>query len=488
MLKVYLKDPDKNYRVIKEFIQDCSIAETDYDACFKLFHEERYSPYEDLKQMLMFSLIKNSKSELLEKILGKEFTEAITKAFEQVKYSQFPIVDNNNGDIARVYIFEGEFESICFPNTPQFIRESLIKLKKLINKNFFVCFDKIFTGNSFELALASCFYVEDIYRNNFIYTGSVDSFGKVNNIDYIKLKKKIALDNKKFLVSHIDKLEDLSHLNKDVIDLPFIQLFGKSHAELERNFNYLKDKLEGNILNMLEIDLDDLSIYRENFIQNNIDEWECLIDEFYYKISKAYNCNLTVRFHFICSLSAFAFSMGVIIGAKKQLSIYHFQDGKYFEVINFTETSLRKLKQIKQNFEYISYGYESSFDSDELMVCIYAASHNPIGDAKKFINETLHCNLLTINIKDFQGNISIDNSNLWVEITREIYSCINSVNNKQHVSTYHFIFSAPVPLSFALGMAIGDYKRLVVYNFDKSDLSYKKVIDSEKVKKFRNFF
>jgi len=60
---------------------------------------------------------------------------------------------------------------------------------------------------------------------------------------------------------------------------------------------------------------------------------DCLI-EAKSKIKRLYTLDSRVRVHLLGSLSTYMFALGVILGIKNGVDIYHYQDNKYFHVIN----------------------------------------------------------------------------------------------------------------------------------------------------------
>jgi len=488
---VHYLSKDETYNILLSSIKDgnifpdCSLK--DY---YEIFVNPFFSEKEDLKAALFFAIKAYERFQdfsLLSTFLDIS-ENTLKKLFKSdYKKATFPIVDNHEGDLANLYIVEVEDEiPLSFPNSEPSRLNYLKNIKNALNENFFIFFDKYFTGRSFGLAVAACFYISDDAREKFVFTGEIRADGKVYQVDCLESKVKMALARNKYLVSsrNIAKISDLANLNKTGLNVPFVQLFGKTKADLDKNFIKLKKYMPDDImlLDVFGFNQEDLSVFTESYLSNDIDNYGKYLKEFYSKVKKLYETNLDINLHIMGSLSSFAFLMGIILGAKRKYAIYHYQDGEIYQVYNFINQSARKLKAKKEKFDYIRYNYQTiDSDSTELMVSIYVASHNPKRDAAIFAEKKLKCNMIEIELKNNQGDLPIDNQDLWVEIVREIYSiCDNPpLEIKNNIERYHIVFSAPVPIALALGMAIGDYKKISVYNFDKQMGTYKMVFDSD---------
>lgn len=473
---------EKNYQLVQNIIEDGSIKKKDLPLFYELFWEEKYAEFNDIKTKLFFSIKKNLHlfdKQLFYESFGVNLENL--KPFEHFKIRYFPISNNEYSALNKLYLFEHdipEFPS-TFPNTDKRVKESIEKLKQILGKNFFVCFDKHFCGDSFELALVAAFIVKDEYADMYSFTGRINSDGTISMVDFIEKKDSRSEKSGKFLVSPkvIDNISELSFLNTDRLYLPFISIFGKSSVDLQKNFKELSNYTSPQkLLSILKVKESDCSVFSENFLNNNIEEWKPFFEEAFDKIDKLKKYYSKVIIHYLLGVSAFAFPLGLKQTALNSCVIHHFQGDKIYKVLDFTEKDPRKIKKKVEKYNLIQSEYIEN-SSDELCIAIYLASHNPKKDAEYFAINTLKVNFLYIFASHSQGLLDPEEPEQWIDIVREIYSKIDETanNSKIPIKHYHFIFSTPVPIAFAIGMAIGDYKRLSVYNFDKVSGYYKKV-------------
>ncbi|MCA1933739.1 MAG: SAVED domain-containing protein [Calditerrivibrio sp.] len=482
-----LNDENKNF--VRIIIEEGKINEKDLHKFYELFYDKKHEKHPLLKTKLFFS-IKKYPDLFDEKLFYQSFGVQLQNLnpFENCRIRYFPITDENNTILSKLYLFEHDIPDfpLTFPNTDTKIKKSLEKLRKIIGKNFLVCFEDNFCGNSFELALAAAFFVKERYADKYSFTGEIKPDKTVSKVDYIEKKRKKSEELKYLLVSpeEIDNISDLSLLNTDTLHLPFIQLFAKLQKDIQRNFKLLSEYTSHEkLLSILKITEEKCSIFSETFVNNSIHDWKPFFDEAFGKIDNLKKSYPEVVIHYLLGTSAFAFPLGVKQTALNSCVLYHFQGDKIYKVMDFTEIDPREIK--KKVIKYSLINPEEYIDngSDELCIAIYLASHNLKNDAKNFANNILKSNFLYISAANSQGSINPEKPEDWINIVRELYSKIDETanNSSKPIKHYHFIFSVPVPIAFALGMAIGDYKTLSIYNFDKSSKGYREVFTTKEI-------
>ncbi|GEM_PF-6915612 len=503
------------YELVSTCLNDGSFNRRDIPVLYRLFKDKEFSHYHKLKHSLFSALKKYSHLldyTLLSDSLGCQVNQLPYFIESQPIIADFPIVRNDYSDISKVHLYPTVYKDfpLTFPNCSQEIFQALYAIQKFTGKNFFLSFEsEPFTDTSFSLSVAAALLLKDAPLKNFIFSGVVDSQGNVYNVAFMKEKSDKAHSQKRYLVSypHIQHLNELSCLNVDTLNIPFIQLFGKSQNDLQNSFSSICSMLSQSdtlLPNILGVKLSDTTLYLSSFIENDLDKWDTLLGEFVEKVKIIYSLPYHINLHLLGTLSAFAFGMGVILGAKRSFAIYHFQDSKFIKLFDFIGNSARSLKSKTKplnilndgqtlEFKYIECKIEKVEGSSEVAVIIHFASHNPGKDSEEFVEDFLKSSSAKISLKERLGNIPIDNIEIWICIVSELYSLIDMLPDilNKRLSKFHFIFSVPVPVAFGLGMALGDYKNIAVYNFDKiSDEkgSYKKVLDSQISKNFRNFF
>lgn len=479
-----LEDPTKHGSALK-IIEDGNIPPQCLNLFYELFYKENFTEYQELKTAFFISIIKHSHL-----FNQKLFLEAFgcdikgMELFHTCEIRSFPVCNNHSGDLANVYVFKIDMEDlpVTFPNGDPYLKRYLENVKHALGENFFVCFDKNFVGDSFGLALTSAFFVKKGFEKYYAFTGSIKADGTVEKVDFLDEKRKVAKENSKYLVSYenVNHISELELLNTGDIEIPFIQLFGKPEAALMENFHKLCEvTTDEKILAIFGLNLRKLSVFVENRIKNDEETWLKLFEEAFEKIDFLNKIGLKTNIHYLLSLSAFAFPLGIKQGAINKTVIYHYQGGEIHRVFDFLNRDPRVLKRKVEKYECIKSEYKE-IGSNDLCVGIYMASHDPKKDAEYFALESLRANFLYISIPTFQGQIPLENTEIWEKIVRELYSKIDYIanNSQKNITHYHFIFSVPVPIAFALGMAIGNYKRISVYNFSESTTSYEKVFSN----------
>lgn len=478
-------EDSNEYNFAYHVIKDGNVPEKSLACFYELFSDRKFSEYYELKTTFLMSILKNSS--LFDKKLFSEAFGCDVDNFQilfNLKKRSFPVYDKKNGEISTVYIFETENKNfpVTFPNTDKQVIKILEDIKHIVNKDFFVCFSKYFSGNSFGLAVASGFFVDDEFADIYTFTGDVKADGSIQEVSFVPEKKELASEEGKFLISfeNFKHTSELGSLNTNELHVPFVQLFGKPKSVLTENLQKLYRVTSGyNLIKAFGIDTENLFVYSQNNLENDIETWKDYFEQAFRSIDffKAFSPKITV--HYLLSVSAFAFPLGIRQGALNKTAVYHFQNGEIFKVFDFVQNDLRNVKKKKREYTLIDAKY-TEIDSHDMCIAIYVASHNPKKDAEEFAVKTLKANFLYITTPDFQGKLPADEPEIWTKTVAELYSKIDETANNacKNITHYHFIFSTPVPVAFVLGMAIGDYKKISVYNFDKSTTSYKKVFST----------
>lgn len=482
------------------------LYQTDKNLAIRLINEEEIKPEETQE---LYELLNEKDDELLFAIYSyfnknpqhldlKKFSQitkipvfVLHKIFTEKPIKvKFPVVNNKEADIASAYIFIFNKE---IPQNTFFNKEELKIIKRFlkqrnINRNFFVIFDKQFKGKSYLLAVVAGLILPEYILEDFAFTGEVNEEGEIYPVGYIKNKKKIADKNNLNLITyediyHIDEL--IYYLGEEAIDIPFVQLSNKTEEEayisLEKLENKIKEKINFYSLEKLEkffgISKKDLILTSEYLPKPEKDnnQWINTIKTFEEKLKKIYSSIKRKKriLHFSGSISSLAFGFGIKLGTKKPVIVYHYQADNYHKVIDLSnEEQIRQIKHIKEKLENLEIKQlKGNKNAKELAIAIWIAGHNPYGDVLRF-SENKNWEVIGIEAKKFKGNLPLpkkrEYENLWLEITREIFTVINDMKNKKY-ERIHIFLSSPVAISFASGMAIGHFINGTVYNINKND-------------------
>lgn len=425
-----------------------------------------------------------------EKVLKTVLTTTPIKAF-------FPVVDAEKHTIATVYLFQLPFktEKSSFSDRPE-----LKKIKKYLQgknhpvKDFFVVFDTDFKGSSYMLAVISALFLPEEKLGRYAFTGEVNWEGEIVSVDFLKEKEKASQKNNLILITpEIFKTVDhmLRCLTSEEIDLPFA-VINKSDDEIKKSLLKLEKEIkEKNPLYSLKKQLLILGLKEEDLYLNveNIpptkEEWEKKLNTIKQKLLKIHSSAYTekINLHIATSIASLSFATGVVLGAKRSYVLYHFQNDRYFPVIDLSSPErLRNIKQINRNILKNSKNINIEInikDSSEVNLILYLASHNPVADV---LNFTKNKNYVYITDRNFQGKIPIK-PYLWEEYVSEIYSAVNQLREKYLIGRFNLFISCPSVIAMALGMAVGNFIDISVYNyFPQTREKYFKVFETAQLR------
>lgn len=430
---------------------------------------------------------------------------AIKKIFKTEPIEvKFPIALNKKSKLASAYIIplNKPIEKNSFPANKD-IEDGLKTIKTLIRnkdlpvKDFFVIFDEDFTGKSFMLSVFAGLTLPEYALKNFIFTGVLNEEGEIFPVDYIKEKETLAKKkNLKLLTPyHLDNVDELIYyLGTQQIDIPFVFLIKRPEGEEKLALQKIELKIKEKsplfsiekLNNIFDIKEEDLFINNDEFLPEitfddieKENQWIKQIQLFQEKLQNIYS-----KFSYknrilhigLAVPSSLAMGLGIKLGTKKPVVIYHYQSDEYIPVIDLSDKKkLRKIKYIRKdiykNLKNIEVFKPTSLTKDTA-VAIWLASHNLYNDVQNYLKQKkLNFSLLKIESKAFQGDIPLPedfediDKDYWIRYISEIYSVLNILKNKENIERFHFFISTPVALAFGLGMAIGHFWDGIIYNF-----------------------
>ena len=496
-----LRQYRNNIHKLKLILKGSSLPFSEREELYNILTDESISS--EIKFLVYQQIRKNNHlfdAQLLSDKIGIH-PQALYKIFreEPVKV-KFPVALDNKAELVTAYITKltTTVPKNCFYESSE-IKESLDVIKNLLKnrefktKDFFVVFDKDFTGRSFMLAVVAGLILPQENLKGYAFTGIVNESGEIFSVEYIPQKKVTAESENLKLITphHIDNLDQLVYyLGKEKIDIPFIALVNRSEEEVKSALQKIENSIKKKepsfsiqkLVSIFNLDVDRLFMFYRGLLPpltfeelsgenpwiQQIENYEKLLREIY-SIFPSRSRVLHMGF---AVPSTLAFSMGIKLGTKKPVVIYHYQSDKYVPVMDLsTPEQIRSIKKIKkdiiENSETISVHIPEKTHVRELAVALWIASHMPYPDIEDYLKDK-NIPLVKIELKDFQGNLplpdEIGRRDYWIKIVSEIYSALNVIKSKYGVSKYHFFMSVPVPIGFALGMAIGHFWEGVVYN------------------------
>jgi hypothetical protein len=174
---------------------------------------------------------------------------------------------------------------------------------------------------------------------------------------------------------------------------------------------------------------------------------------------------------FLYGPASLALGLGAVFGSKHKMVIYQRLDGQYTPVIDLRK-NLRRIKQPLVEHKYITVSEPQRFTQDIALV-LDMASNPARGDVKRYINEQgLDMEVVEV-VNTYDGNLTEDD---WIPVVQEIYSVFNQLQANAEITTIHLFHGMPVALAFGVGMALGNFVPVTVYNWEASEKPYQPVL------------
>ncbi|SNZ09125.1 hypothetical protein SAMN06265182_1484 [Persephonella hydrogeniphila] len=477
------------YDFLKSKIIDGKIEKDALVSYYQIFNSE----YDDLKFVLYKTLRKypylidipvlSKTIKLPEKVIFKIFNLPYKKAY-------FPV---STGKILELIALPLEEISVVLSSGVK--EEDTRVIEKLTGNKFFSIFSDRFEGSSYMLALYSSLKYSQEILKSFSFTGVVGADGEIYEVGFLPEKEKASKMAGLKLISPllVSNVKELDYwLGEESIDIPFLYLRKKKHPEkvLENFEKIIKEKRENFSLRGLEsifdIHEEDLFINLQKDLPSvknseTLWQWKNEIKNFERKITQIYSRIKGKKriLHLASSIASLSLGFGVKLGGRKPVILYHYQSDEYIPVIDLSDSKkIRKIKYVRKNIDtelkYITVSYPASIEkSQDVAVGIWLASHNPFDSIERFLktNNLTDC-LVKIESKNFQGDIPLPSDfedtprNYWIEIVSEIYSVISVLKYRYKIKRFHLFLSVPVPIATALGMALGHFIDIIVYNYN----------------------
>ncbi len=393
--------------------------------------------------------------------------------------SYFPVANKNDADIITAYIFKLSKKS----HKHAFIEKdgidnvrSLIDDGKIPIKDFFVIFDKGFTGNSYLLSVVAGLLLDDKVLSDYAFTGEVNKKGDIIPVNFLEAKRKACNEKGLKLISpqEVQNIDELTFfMGSKEMDVPFLVL-NKDKTEIERSLEKIEQIIKktkaqyslDKLLKIFSLEKEDFYVETSNVAPQE-EVWMSLLNRVKDKLQKIYSSlnHPKITLHIATSIASLSVGIGVILGIKRSYVIYHFQNEEYFPVLHLdTPQSLRSLKQttkdILEHQEFINIDMHIE-NSESINLILHLASHNPVADVVSF---TKNQSYVYISDKRSQGNLPLDEE-LWRGYLSEVYSLINILKARYLIKRFDLFISCPSAMALALGMIVGNYFDINVYNY-----------------------
>ena len=224
----------------------------------------------------------------------------------------------------------------------------------------------------------------------------------------------------------------------------------------------------------------DLLIHHRGRRLEKEDEWTDFIEDSQHNIRQFIDVvpGEKVYHTFLYGPASLALGLGAVFGCKHKIVIYQLHDGLYRPAIDLRE-NLRRIKQplIEQKYKYITVSHPQRFTQDIVLV-LDMASHPARGYVEEYINQQ-GWNMEVVGVVNTYGGDLVEDD--WTPVVQEIYSVFNQLQAKKDITNIHLFHSMPVALAFGLGIALGNFVPVTVYNWEASEKTYQPVLKLNEV-------
>ncbi len=424
--------------------------------------------------------------EFIELFHSEELAEKLIENRDIIRV-KFPIVRADSGEgvlaTACVIPLRERANRLHLPTSDSSVEKALENIRQFQvkgnreKKEFFVYFDQDFEGDSFMLAVWSALNLNPRELKRYAFTGSITKNGYIERADFIDEKQKIAENAGRKLISNrlFSKVKQLEELLNKKTEIPLLILVQKDPDSSLRQFKSsliselnLDSEYFEKVKELFDISDEDFVIYRDSELGKDPREWRELIDKFESRVREInQKRGGEVVFNFSTTIVALALGLGAKFGAKHPVRIFHFTQGGYKIVVDLSKNTRQIKEKVKSEFEYIKCREEGERDSETLAIAVWLASHTPYKDVETFVRERYpHSKILKIESKRNQGALNPENMEEWINTARELYSVIDN-----HKAPRNLMFiSAPVALAFALGISLGHFVNIDVFNYARDQI------------------
>jgi len=400
----------------------------------------------------------------------KELKEFIKRVFDVEISSplfkfQFPVESKGDGELVNA------FAAVSKENYALGKESLLLPVEGIVKSKIFFIYDREFVGDSFQAPLAYTLLFEKI-PNEILITGKL--FPNGNFIGELKeAKEKAAKKFNKFLIWK-GNIYDLEKVFRER-ELPLLVATGKK----EENVSFFKELSEKRNFKPIPGFADENNLIVELPYPLPKTEWYPYLKSFrktVKELRQKFSNKLTLHIGLKTPIT-YSLGAGAVLGiGKVPTVIYHYQDGKYYEIINLKENG-RKIKHTGVNFEYLKIEKELKNKSKEAIVGLQIASHEVLGKVKSLAKE-LKVDWYYVYTPELKGNLPLNVN--WEKIVAELYKALNLIY-QQNYKKINLIISLPNPIAFALGMAVGNYWNVEVWSYFKDSNDYFPVFNLNKV-------
>lgn len=181
---------------------------------------------------------------------------------------------------------------------------------------------------------------------------------------------------------------------------------------------------------------------------------------------------------FIQGPASLAIGLGAVFGWKHPLIAYQWIGEGYKPVLDLRENP-RRIKERATELRFINIdpgAFQEISEDTAVVLCL--ASHDPQGMVERYLREN-NLNWKMIVVKSTYGSTLTEDD--WVPVIQEINQVFHRICINTEVKRIHLFHSMPVALAFGLGMSLGHFVPVIVYNWKRDEASYYPVLELNKL-------
>jgi len=241
------------------------------------------------------------------------------------------------------------------------------------------------------------------------------------------------------------------------------------------------------------LDRDHWLVRRESDLPSDAKDWENLVHRFEDKVIKL-SAKLKGRkvFHiFINCPGALAVGLGAVLGTKYEVALHHFQrsdiSSPYTLVIDLATAGMSSKNgahiiktKVTQPYQFVQVKWPDKL-GETTLVSLHFAFHDPTSDATR---QAVERSLPVVFINNALGTTLPSDSD-WLLAAREIATVLVDIASRYEVRRVELLLSCPIPLAFAVGIAIGTQAPISIQSWFPAEQRYYEVLSLEKLRQPR---
>lgn len=172
--------------------------------------------------------------------------------------------------------------------------------------------------------------------------------------------------------------------------------------------------------------------------------------------------------------ASLALGVGSLLGTRVKSVAYHHDGSQYHPVIDLLQDT-RQIKTALQNpedLQYISVRFPKTLAADTAVV-LDLAGHVASGHVQRYLSlQEAPIPLVQVS-NTYNGHLQEES---WTPVVREIFTAFSRLQREPIVERIHLFHSMPIGLALGVGMALGAFVPVTVYNWDRDQGTYYAVL------------